>query len=101
MAKASLTLELSKYSPAKYVPSVAAPILFVAAKNDSHCSFEAVEAAVEAARDATLLARDCTHFELYRGKEFAAVVGAEVAFFVEHAKPTPPEAAGGGEEAEA
>ena len=96
MARASLTLELSKYSPIKHVPAVQAPILFVAAKNDSLCSFEAVEAAAAAARDATLLARDCTHFELYRGAEFAAVIDSEVAFFVKHAKPTPPASVGGG-----
>lgn len=85
LARATLTWDFAvhRYSPIKYVPKVTAPVLFIAATNDTLCAFESVQKAVQIAPNAQLMARDCTHFELYRN-HFEGVIHDQVNFFRQH-----------------
>lgn len=40
MARARLALEAPKYSPIKLVQYISAPVMLIAAKNDSLCPYE-------------------------------------------------------------
>eukprot|EP00882_Tetradesmus_deserticola_P014397 GHRQ01015309.1.p2 GENE.GHRQ01015309.1~~GHRQ01015309.1.p2 ORF type:complete len:207 (+),score=71.75 GHRQ01015309.1:920-1540(+) len=85
-ARAALVWELfvGRYSPIQYVPDIACPIQFVAATEDVLCPVDQVLKAVGLAQQGSLLSRQCTHFELYRGKLFQGLVTAQVAFFRQH-----------------
>eukprot|EP00878_Enallax_costatus_P016470 GHUV01017276.1.p1 GENE.GHUV01017276.1~~GHUV01017276.1.p1 ORF type:complete len:320 (+),score=62.36 GHUV01017276.1:621-1580(+) len=86
IARASLVWELfrHKYSPIKYVPDIKCPILFVAASEDCLCPVGQIYKAAKIAQQGQLLARDCTHFELYRGKLFEGIISEQVNFFRQH-----------------
>jgi pimeloyl-ACP methyl ester carboxylesterase len=79
LVRARLTLEMGRYSPIDHLPRVRAPVLMIAATNDTLCPIAAVRRAPEASARVRLLLRDCTHFELYRGANFDAVIDAQVA----------------------
>lgn len=81
-ARAALTWELFvyKYSPIKYVPELTCPIQFVAATEDVLCPVDQIHRAVKLAKNGVLLSRECTHFELYRGKLFEGLVAEQVQF---------------------
>eukprot|EP00879_Flechtneria_rotunda_P013432 GHRR01014025.1.p1 GENE.GHRR01014025.1~~GHRR01014025.1.p1 ORF type:complete len:351 (+),score=133.40 GHRR01014025.1:659-1711(+) len=83
LARASLVWELfiHKYSPIKAVPDITCPIMFVAATEDVLCPVDQVYKAVKLAKRGQLLSRECTHFELYRGKLFEDLVAKQVEFF--------------------
>jgi pimeloyl-ACP methyl ester carboxylesterase len=82
-ARAALVLELAvgRYSPIQAVPRVTCPILFVAATEDVLCPVDQVHRAVKLAQHGTLLSRECTHFELYRGALFEGLIDEQVQFF--------------------
>jgi pimeloyl-ACP methyl ester carboxylesterase len=81
-ARAALVWELfaHKYSPIRYVPDLTCPIQFVAATEDVLCPVDQVLKAVRLAKQGVLLSRQCTHFELYRGKLFEGLVAEQVEF---------------------
>lgn len=81
-ARASLSWELftQRYSPGACAPAVPCPVMFVAASTDSLCPVEQVKAAAAAAPKGTLLLRECTHFELYRGELFEGLIDKQAAF---------------------
>jgi predicted alpha/beta hydrolase len=85
LVRATLTWDFAvhRYSPIKYVPKVTAPILFIAATNDTLCAFDSVEKATQIAPNARLMARNCTHFELYKN-HFEGVIHDQVSFFRQH-----------------
>jgi hypothetical protein len=66
------------------VPAVACPILFVGAIKDELCPVGQIYRAGELAPQGELLMRDCTHFELYRGKLFEELIADQVAFLQRH-----------------
>jgi len=78
LVRARLTLEMGGYSPIKFLPNVEAPVLVVAATNDTLCPVEEVRRAPSLNPRVRLLLRDCTHFELYRGAHFDAVIDTQV-----------------------
>jgi pimeloyl-ACP methyl ester carboxylesterase len=78
LVRARLTLEMGRYSPIKFLPEVKAPVLMIAATNDTLCPIAEVRRAPLVSPRVRLLLRDCTHFELYRGKHFDAVIDAQV-----------------------
>lgn len=79
LVRARLTLEMGRYSPIDHLPRVRAPVLVVAATNDTLCPVGEVRRAPSVNPRVRLLLRDCTHFELYRGQHFDAVIDAQVA----------------------
>lgn len=85
-ARAALAFELfsRRYSPIQHVAAVRCPILFVAATQDVLCPVEQVRRAVALARRGSLLSRECTHFELYRGQLFEGLIGEQLAFLQQH-----------------
>ncbi|WIA29635.1 hypothetical protein OEZ86_012122 [Tetradesmus obliquus] len=85
-ARAALVWELfaRKYSPIRSVPDLSCPIQFVAATEDVLCPVDQVLKAVRLAKHGVLLSRQCTHFELYRGKLFEGLVAEQVAFLRQH-----------------
>jgi pimeloyl-ACP methyl ester carboxylesterase len=78
LVRARLTLEMGRYSPIDYLPKVNVPVLMIAATNDTLCPIEQVRRAPTVNPRVMLLLRDCTHFELYRGQHFDAVINAQV-----------------------
>lgn len=81
-ARACLVWEMfkDKYSPIQHVPTLTCPILFVAASEDTLCPVDQIYKAAKLAKQGQLLARNCTHFELYRGKLFEELVSEQVQF---------------------
>lgn len=75
---------MRKYSPIQYVKDISCPILFVAATHDVLCPVDQVYKAVDLAQKGELLARECTHFELYRGQLFEGLIGEQAKFFRRH-----------------
>ena len=86
LARASFYLEMliSKYSPIKFVPSIEAPIMFIAATNDGLCPHDVVEAASKLAPNGRMLSRNATHFELYRGALFDGIIHEQITFLQMH-----------------
>lgn len=78
LVRARLTLEMGRYSPIDHLPKVTAPVLMIAATNDTLCPIAQVRRAPGVNARVRLLLRDCTHFELYRGAHFDAVIDAQV-----------------------
>jgi pimeloyl-ACP methyl ester carboxylesterase len=86
-ARAAFGLEASSYRPIESVPHVTAPVLYITAVKDTLCPQEAIQAAVASTPRARQIVMPCTHFDVYRGKEFEQVVEAETAFLLEHLAP--------------
>jgi len=91
-APARLALLIGSYSPIDSVAYVEAPILFVAASEDTLCPASLVAAAHRecgyGGRNVTgaceLLTVDCGHFGLYAGSPFNEAAGAMLKFFKKH-----------------
>ncbi|KXZ52755.1 hypothetical protein GPECTOR_8g146 [Gonium pectorale] len=79
---ARFTLETSSYSPIASVPSIAAPVLFVAAAEDVLCPVGLVRraAGLVPGGNASVVELSCTHFDAYRGEHFQAAAAAMVRF---------------------
>lgn len=86
-ARAMFALEASSYRPIASVSNITAPVLYITAVKDALCPHEVIAAAVSATPRARQMIMPCTHFDVYRGKEFEEVAEAEVAFLLEHLAP--------------
>eukprot|EP00752_Nemacystus_decipiens_P018715 g16779.t1 len=75
------------YSPIKALPKVKAPILFVAAAYDEQCPAEKVREAANQAHDAKLALYQNTHFDMYLGDTFQAILKDMGDHLEEHLKP--------------
>lgn len=80
LAPARMLAFMSLYSPKEEVTKIQAPVLFVAATQDSLCPIEFVREAAAAAPKGELMEVNTTHFELYQGENFEMITTEMVAF---------------------
>lgn len=80
LAPARMLAFMSLYSPKEEVSKIQAPVLFVAATQDSLCPIEFVREAAAAAPKGELMEVNTTHFELYQGQNFEMITTEMVTF---------------------
>lgn len=74
---------LSLYNPKTVVKDIAAPILFIAARNDTLCPAEAIRQAAAVVMDKTnsaIVEVDGGHFDVYQGEAFDKATASMLAF---------------------
>ncbi len=85
LAPARTMAKLSLYNPISCVDAITIPILFIAATHDHLCPIEHVREALHLQRNnsSRLLEINSSHFGLYQGDQFQAILSSMVAFLHE------------------
>jgi pimeloyl-ACP methyl ester carboxylesterase len=84
LAPARTMLLLSLYSPVDVLKKIDVPVLFVGATQDSLCPAKNVQEAAKIVKKAEYFEVNCTHFEIYVGDYFNAIVEEMVKFASKH-----------------